>query len=266
MGNRVGRVLLAVALAASLGVLVRPSATYGANGAANCAGESALGAGNFHPGSTTGIYAHLDPQPLQICLHANGLKRGSFSWSAIQAVQPCADCILQIGRGWCDDPLNLGHCHNQGQRVFTSWGRNPAVAGCAGFSEIDPVPKDRGPAPQDNGYHYYRVAIDGASYRFDHWPKGQALVLEWSLLVNAVCWRGSSEAVTFVERWNDGDALGGFDANHYQVLHITGRGGGAWTPVVLNPNDDCDSDPGGLFNPYNCDITGSQAWEAWTSR
>lgn len=262
------RILLAAVLLSSLLLVTGAHPVAAANGAANCGGLSVLGAGNFHNAFTSGIYAHLDPQLLQLCLNpAGNTQRGSFSWSAIQYAGECPNCILQIGRGICDDPLNSDDCDNQGQRVYTSWGRDPSVSYCSTKSRILPTPVDRGPAPQDNGYHYYRVAISGGSFVFDHWPKGQPLVSEWSIPVGEVCWRLNAIGATFVERWNSGDALGGSDANHYQVLHVTGRTGlDPWLPSAMNANQPCASDPGGSFNPYHCDITGTQAWKAWTSR
>jgi len=40
--------------------------------------------------------------------------------------------------------------------------------------------------------------------------------------------------------------------------------GGQWQATLTS--DPCDVDPGGLFSPYHCDVTGAQAWEGWTDR
>lgn len=270
---RLLRVLMTVVVASSVVALATPGTLLAANGIENCGGTAPLNerfAGQSHPGFTTGIYAHLDPQLLHLCLNPPaGTRRASISSVGIEYVGPviCADCIIQIARGTCHDPIvNPVDCSNNGQRVYTAWGRNNDVPGCEGKSNVIATPKDRGPAPQDNGYHYYRVALSGLSYLFDHWPKGGTLVTEWTLLASEVCWIGNSGGTSFVEHWDRGDALGGSDANHYQVLHLTGRGSGGWTATTLNPNNACTMDPGGFLNPYHCDITGSQAWEAWTSR
>jgi hypothetical protein len=83
---------------------------------------------------------------------------------------------------------------------------------------------------------------------------------------NEICW-GSRTALTFNESINPGDALGGTPANHYNFLSMTRQGsiGGAWSATSLNPAAPCNVLSAPLSIHY-CDVTASQAWEAWTDR
>ena len=126
------------------------------------------------------------------------------------------------------------------------------------------MPVKHGPAPTDTGLHYYRVVDDGSWWRFDHWPKGEAVTTVRLLSRSAICWT-DREGNTFNETWNSGDALGGSNANHYNLLSMTRQisVGGGWSATSLDAAAPCTYVPGGV---YMCDVTASQAWEAWTNR
>ena len=149
-----------------------------------------------------------------------------------------------------------------GQRIVVAWGRDPEQPGCSGKTRVMPNVGDKGPAPTDTGYHYYRVHDDGSFWRWDHWPKGQSLITVKSLADTEICGT-QREGLTFNETWNQGDALGGSAANHYNYLSMTREVtvGGAW---VASAGYTCYL--WGAGPPYNCSTTGSQAWEAWTNQ
>lgn len=238
------------------------------NGNANCGIPLTRFAGETDSPAATGICAHLDPQLLAICTQPNGERRATFAWSAVQLQQlgcsqgGCPNSIIQIGRGTCYDIAIPYGCSGTGAKLLTAWGRDPQAAGCAGTSLVIPFPFSHGPAPLDNGYHYYRVSVQGSTWQFDHWPKGKALqVVRWIPASN-ICWL-SREAAMFNETWNVGDALGGSVANHYQFMHgtVMDSVGAPWIPISIE--QPCDDWPTGIFH---CEVTGIQQLETWTDR
>lgn len=268
-----GRRTLLVALGATLLLLGNPITV--AADTANCVGNTPNSfAANYDAATlpVTGYYSHLDPQSLLICTNPfPSTVRGSFSWSAIQRGDAdeadCDFCIVQIGRGACDDPANPS-CVGTSQRLFTAWGRRSTAPGCDGQQDIIPAPANMGPAPTDTGLQYYRVWRDGTYWRFDHWPKGQAVVQVRLISQSLICW-GNRTAVTFNETFNTSDSLGGTPTNPYNFLSMARQAavGGAWSPTSLNAAAPCgflSLDPIGA--DYRCDVTASQAWEAWTDR
>lgn len=226
-------------------------------------------AGNYDPATptATGYYSHLDPQGLEICTNPDSNDvRGSFAWAAIQMGDGsgCFYCIIQIGLGACDVPGDTD-CTGTSMKMFTAWGRSSSAPGCSGFSDVLPLPVNSGAAPAGSGFHYYRVVRDNTTWRYDHWPKGQPVVLLRQTSESSFCW-GDRTAVTFNETHNPSDSLGGTPSNHFNFVSMTRQTtvGGAWSATSLNPAAACDVLSSGVI--YHCDITASQAWEAWTDR
>lgn len=249
--------------------LVNPTVTAAAANV-NCGNVVTTLAGELDSAAESGYYSHLDPQGLLACTNQTGSRWGVFSFAAIQTEGcnsgGCGNSIVQIGRGRCFE-FNHPYCQNQAaQQLITGWGRDPEAPGCGNRGRRLAVPVVHGNAPMDTGFHYYRVWDDGNSWwRFDHWPKGQAVVGARLINRSEICWT-TREGATFNEKWNEGDALGGTASNHYNFISMTRQIaiGGQWQATVTT--DPCDVDPGGLFSPYHCDVTGTQAWEAWTDR
>lgn len=209
----------------------------------------------------------MDPQSLLLCTNPiPGAQSASWGWSAVQLSSSacnggsCPNSILQIGRGACRFSPYSGCQNGTAQRLFVAYGRDNEADGCSGLSDILPVPNDRGAAPTDTGIHYYRVYLDGSTWRFDHWPKGKAVTQTFTLADSIVCWT-ARDGVTFNETWDRGDALGGTSTNHYNFLSMTRlTAGGAWQATLNQP---CGHT---VLPEYNCLVTGQQAWEAWTDR
>jgi hypothetical protein len=263
---RVAALVCAFALGVSA-LLARPLAVFAGPLTADCVNElNPAFAGTVDAVAYNGYYSHLDPQTLFLCTNPDpGTPSASWGWSAVQATSGscsqqdgCPRSIVQIGRGACRYSA-YADCNGTAQRLWVAYGRDSGVTGCAGLQNIDPIPLDRAAAPTDTGLHYYRVWRDGSTWKFDHWPKGQAVVQVFSISSSLICWT-QREGVSFSEIWDRGDGLGGSTANHYNYQSMTRlTQGGVWQATLNQP---C----GATGDPYFCDETGQQKWEAWTDR
>jgi hypothetical protein len=210
-------------------LLAQPNAALAGSPTANCNGVYSAGfATTWDSLAYKGYYSHLDPQTLAICTSpVPGGPSASWGWSAVGATSascndPILGCplsIVQIGRGACRYSV-YESCQGTGQRLFAAYGRSEASDGCEGLDDILPVPLNRAPAPTDTGLHYYRVWLDGSTWRFDHWPKGQAVTQVFVVAASLICWT-SRAGLSFNETWERGDAVGGSATNHYNFQSMT---------------------------------------------
>jgi hypothetical protein len=258
-------------LSASLTLIGRPPSAAASNGVDQCWNINLTRlAGQFPPDGTAfaGYYAHLDPQTQYLCTTQQvGPRYGSFSFAAVQIdFDDCPACdwgIVQIGRGACRSSETPLTCPGAQQQLFVAYGRDEEANGCTGLHDILPVAINRGAAPTDTGLHYYRVWTDGSRWRYDHWPKGQALVPIFDIAASLVCWT-DRDGTTFNEAWDPGDSLGGHSANHYNFLSMTRQQtiGGPWSASTTSAcgfsQFHLDSD--------RCQWNASQSWEAWNIR
>lgn len=241
---------------------------------ANCNGAySSAFASTYDSLASKGYYSHLDPQTLMLCSNpVPGGPSGSWGWSSLIRTNAscsdgdgCPNSIVQIGRGACRYSQYSGCQNGTAQRLFAAYGRDGGAQGCQGLNDIEPVPLDRGAAPTDTGLHYYRVWLDGSTWRFDHWPKGQSVTQAFTLSASIICWT-QRQGVSFAESWDRADALGGSTTNHYNFLSMTRMtAGGVWQPTLGQPCVVSVSNPPIPYF-YHCDETGAQSWDAWTDR
>jgi hypothetical protein len=208
------------------------------------------------------VQANLDGQSLHHCTPGDGTDPtwSSFAWVAIVPSNGSPIDIIQLGRGLCKDAGNAANC-NGAQRYYWAWGRDHTTVGCTGFTDRLPAPQYAGAA----GTSTLGFAILGGASTYQFWIGSSNPA---TLSNSAICWF-PNRAEVFTEAWDQGDAVGGTAASHYQLSFMQYRTvtGGAWKNPSWNTSASCNlSFTGTTSPPYHCDIVTSSSIDAWTSR
>lgn len=98
-----------------------------------------------------------------------------------------------------------------------------------------------------------------------HWRGYIASDIRAEIANSQVCWTPKS-ATWFAESWDFGDALGGSAGNKFSqtTLRMQNSQNGTWVSPSLNAANACSiREPEAIFK---CDITSSDAFQAWTDR